>query len=379
MKIYIKRSISGSVNVNPNVANSNFSPESVLQCIANHPINNALNNPVMADYIGLGASGGVNFASPQPGIKLARNGAWIPLKVNYFRTTLASRSGYRFDDGMAPSYYRSIDASVRDVTQGAPGTPNIGGNKLKPAPIPTGPPYTLAGFTGVRDGIYPSKLNVSPGASQNVQYENAEQYSLAQWPSVISNNGFPGASGYLANTFAVEGVYSVNSMYNKTELLADTLVASVNGTTSSLSYQASACEYLELDIDDTLVANIASLTNDVFIIVPIALSSIFNYAATYAPLGGPTEYLVTGNQADSLGNETLSYLERVIPLSFLINQLNSAPNYTVGNTGNVTANLLTDAVGNYDLVWQLLATLAFVPQTEITLPLPSYGGQIGPY
>lgn len=160
--------------------------------------------------------------------------------------------------------------------------------------------------------------------------------------------------------------------------ITDPLVATANALDKMVVYQAAACEYLEIEIDDTLVSNIASLANDVFIVIPISTSKVYNYAVPYAPLGSPNDYFVTSNEADQFGNETNSSFEFVVPLSYLINQLNAVPSYTVGRTGSLQTSLI-DQVGRYDLNFKILATMAFVPLNEITLLTPSVGGQIGPF
>lgn len=370
MKIYIKRSAGGAIKCNPLAPNFSLTPLSVLRAIGHRPLSGPPVLPIMANYIGLGANGGNNFASPQPGIKLARNGTWIPLKVNYFRTTVANRITFTDDlNGIATG----IDSSYRDVSFVTANGISNGDANIKGELSPVGPPVNL-NFVTQRDVMFPSKLNVSPGASSNVDYEKSETFSSGPWSQIKTTNGFPGASNYLANTFSLENTYLADGLWQRQKFLTDPRVATCSVPDRCVQIQSAICEYYELEIDDTLVSNIASLVNDVFIVMPFSYSN--NASAPF------DNYAVDGVRSTA-NVITESFFELVLPLSYVIAQLNIAPNISNSLTGVVgtgpLGNVITDAAGGYNLDFAIQNTVSFTPQTEISLIDPLPGSAIGPF
>lgn len=371
MKLFIRRSVTGASRTNPADPNFQFTPGTIGKAIGHHPLNSGLTPAVQANYQALGPTGGINTASPQPGIKFLRNGNWLPFKVNYFRVAngaIVSRKN--FGPG---TFTYGVNTLYRDTDAGLPGL-GAGRAALSGLLSPVAGPVQFMSSPG-RVVMFPDKLNLSNGASQNVFYSENSETGQGIWPSVNTTNGFPSASNYLQGCYAIESSWINEQLWLLDVFKATSAAQSCDNANANMLFDNAHCEYYEIEIDDTLVNNISSLNNDVFIVIPVTLARV-----EVSTVNAGSGVLATDGPRTASGQYSFSSQEIVIPLSYL--QAQAAQNIPteVTTTDLLTAQVFTDLGGNYDINVEAAIKVSFSAQPEIFFLDPiAPGANVGPY
>lgn len=376
MKLFIKRQTNGVTVYDPNVANGIVTPGTVVRNLIHHPLYDQLLPPVMANYTGLGASGGVfTGAGKQAGIKIARNGSWIPYTIEYYRITCAARcvanlAGAEPEVGQFASISGDPDNTFR----------------LKGEAFPNSVQTTYNAPPANQGRIYAAqeKLNYTNNNSQVVQSSIGDIQNQDIWPLMSSSNGYPGTNSNTRAIPALEPTYNPPTEWDMTAFNAG---VAAFGAGTTVKAQASVCEYYVINIDDTLISNISSLLNDVFIIIPhvIGKNKMTNVGGGLAPIYADSG-IATGIPLEA----NLCLAEMVLPLSWVQSQIaiqrtpiKGTGGLVVGNATPVIFPVYPPVAGAYfDLDTTCNGIVTTTPQNEIAIidpPPPPWLGTNGPY
>lgn len=342
MKLFIRRSVSGSTRTNPTDPTFCFSPGTIGKVIGHHPLGGPLTPPIQANYASLGPTGGINTNSPQPGIKFLKNGVWLPFTVNYFRISQGSSITRRnFGPG---GFALGASGSYRDADFGLLAGVGAGRAALSGFFSPVSGPITQMSQPG-RIISFPDKLNLSGSSSNDVYYSDNSETGQGIWSTVAMTNGFPAASGYLQGIDAIESSWINQQLWLINSFVNSPAAVSCDNLNANMVFDNAICEYYEIAIDDSLVANLAASQN-VYIVVPVTWAR--DYVQKQAGLSGLGDVVTDDNRANNRLT-ALSTQEFVIPLTYLLSQ--SAANLPTENSTNETlvGQVFPSTSGNYDI------------------------------
>lgn len=356
MKLFIKRQIVATTVTDPNAV-IQLSPVTVLKALAHHPVRYGPGPPVMANYTALGASGGTLVAGAQLGIKLARNGAYLPFTLDYYRITMGAR--IKGNDQDLTCMVGDMRSQLFSIYPG--GVPLMPGE-----PFPNSEP-------GSQGRVYTpqEKLIYAANASKTVVASQVDEQAQGLWPLLSSSNGFPSANGMYRASTTIEPSWQQFAQW----MIDNAKNAAIAGS-ASFESSGTLCEYYQITIDDTLIANISSLANDVFVSIP----SSFGYTAPYTMGGYVMDVPATvGVQQKPVYVEN----ELVMPLSWILSQTAQqlpATKNVNGNTSPIRPPFGAAAPFNFDITYNHIATVTTSAAQEIALldPIP-FTGTPGPY
>lgn len=360
MKLTLIRSLSCITNVNSALAGYNLSPTMVALVAGNKPSKKILPAVPTASYAGLGASGGVyTGASASAGIKVAFNGAWIPVKLETFRTTV----GYKVQIVAGPSLVDCGTLFPRATILGTPST--------APALSGFGMGLPLFSYGGATGTIFTPewKLNYTNSDSSDVISQLTKYAESLGYSFVASTVGYPVLSGNAVVPTAFGNQMVDNGAWDVT--------GAVVGT-PTFSFTAFCCEYSEISIDDTLIAGSTTGTGDVFVVLPVSTGLALTSSAV---VGTSTIQVALTRQVAATEDYTYTPSEQVLPLSYIRTQ-NAAGLIGQNYYTTLYANQnVSDAGGKkYDFNIAQSALVSFGSLSQIFLPRsPAFTGTVGPY
>lgn len=269
MKLYVRISAVGNCKIDPTLVNS-APPNNLMSVMLGQTP--AL-GPPPSQNMAMGWTGGYNnpaFVAAttntpgSPGIKFYREGRTVPFNVRVARISLAERWGiWQWNAGQDAANFLSMFNA--DAEAGLTGKDSV----------VLGASVYGTGLTSVR-GQYPFVLNVTPGSSSVVTFDQQSKFVNGPWDVVRSAVSYPGTQGTMNGIQAFAPTMLDKRIFSSQQWTDPNFLASRTnwGTSWYIRLISAHCYYLEIDIDDSYASAVADPLKGTYMYVPTTYNTL---------------------------------------------------------------------------------------------------------